>query len=61
MNISPDIGVVLDFLADHGVLIFGTFLVLAAVDGRRFGPVRFLALVFGLALVVSGLSDFVRL
>ncbi|MFA6511579.1 MAG: hypothetical protein WCV86_00405 [Patescibacteria group bacterium] len=59
MNIAPQYSEVLNFLLDHGPLIFGAFLVLSATDGKRFGPVRFLALVVGLALVVSGMSEFV--
>jgi hypothetical protein len=60
MTLSPQIGEVFAFLLDHGVLLAGAFLTLAAMEGRRFGPLRFLVLVVGLAFVVSGLSEFVR-
>lgn len=59
MSASPEIREVLSFLADHGILIVGAFLTLSATDGKRFGPIRFLALVVGLAFVVSGLSHLI--
>lgn len=42
------------FAQQYGLMVVGAMLVLAALQGRKFGPLTLVPLVIGLGIVVAG-------
>jgi hypothetical protein len=51
---GPYIEPLLAFVHQYGMMVIGGFLTLAALAGRKFGPLSLFPLVLGLGIVLSG-------
>jgi|GEM_PF-2980527 len=54
----PYLTPLLAFTHSYGMMVLGTFLVLIALTGRKFGPLAIFPLVLGLGIVLSGVARF---
>ena len=51
---APYLPAVVDFIHNYGLMVGGAMLVLASLQGRKFGPLSFVPLVIGLGIVIAG-------
>ena len=51
---APYLQPLLDFGQNYGLMVVGAMLVLAALQGRKFGPFALVSLVIGLGIVIAG-------
>ena len=58
---APYFAPLLAFAESYGVIVAGAILVLAALSGRKFGPLSLVPLVIGLGICVAGAARFLPL
>jgi hypothetical protein len=56
-SVQFDAAPLLAFYHQYGATVLGAAIVLAAFGSRRLGPMRFLAAVLGLGMVLTGFSN----
>lgn len=58
---APYLDPLLAFAKSYGLMVVGAVLVLAALSGRKFGPLSLVPLVIGLGICVAGAARFLPL
>lgn len=56
---APYLDPLLAFGQQYGLMVVGAILVLAALSGRKFGPLAIVPLVIGLGIVVAGAAHLI--
>lgn len=55
---GPYLEPLLAFVNQYGMMVIGAVILLAALAGRKFGPLALIPLVLGLGIVLSGAARF---
>lgn len=55
---APYLEPLLAFINQYGLMVIGAVVLLAALAGRKFGPLALVPLVLGLGIVLSGAARF---